>query len=139
MVREGGVLPTVLERLRDALNGRDLDAMLECFDPDYGSEQPAHPNRSFGGKEQVLENWSGMFETFPDFEAELLRHVSDGDVVWSEWHWRATGLKMAGVVLLGLEQDRISWARLYMEPVEEAGQDIDEAMRTITGSDRPEV
>ena len=128
---------TVLGRLRDALNDRDPDAMLECFHADYRSEQPAHPNRGFGGKEQVKKNWSSMFESFPDFRAELLRHSSDGDVVWSEWYWSATGLKMAGVVLLGVEQDLISWARLYMEPVEEAGQDIDQAMKTITGRDQP--
>ena len=128
-------MPTVLERLKESLNRRDLDSMLECFDPDYRSEQPAHPNRGFGGKEQVSKNWSSMFESFPDFEAELLRHGSDGDVVWSEWHWNATGLTMAGIILMGVKQDRISWARLYMEPVEEAGQNIDEAMRTITGSD----
>jgi hypothetical protein len=129
-------MPKVLERLRDALNGRDLDAMLECFDPDYKSEQPAHPNRGFGGKEQVRKNWSGMFESFPDFEAELLRHSSDGDVLWSEWYWSATGLRMAGIILMGVREDRISWARLYMETVEEAGQNIDEAMKTITGRDK---
>jgi|SRR5215210_2214720 hypothetical protein len=129
-------MTTVLERLRDALNGRDVDAMLECFDPDYNSEQPAHPNRGFGGKEQVRKNWSGMFESFPDFEAELLRHSFDGDVAWSEWYWSATGLTMAGIILMGVKGDRISWARLYMETVEEAGQNIDEAMKTITGRDQ---
>ena len=128
-------MPKVLERLRDALNGRDLDAMLECFDPDYKSEQPAHPNRGFGGKEQVRKNWSGMFESYPDFEAKLLRHSSDGDVLWSEWYWSATGLRMAGIILMGVREDRISWARLFMETVEEAGQNIDEAMKTITGRD----
>src|SRR5919202_1234442 len=128
-------MPTVLERLRDAQNRHDLDVMLECFDPDYRSEQPAHPNRGCGCKEQVRKNWSGMFESFPDFRADLLRQSSDGDVVWSEWHWRATGLRMAGVTIMGVEEDRIVWARLYMETVEEAGQDIDEAMRTITGRD----
>ena len=76
-----------------------------------------------------------MFESFPDFEAELLRQSYEGDVVWSEWRWRATGLHMAGVIVMGIKEDRISWARLYMEPVEEAGQDIDEAMQTITGRD----
>jgi hypothetical protein len=131
-------MPMVLERLRDALNGRDVDAMLECFDPDYKSEQPAHPNRGFGGKEQVRKNWSGMFESYPDFEAELLRHSSDGDVLWSEWYWSATGLTMAGIILMGVKEDRISWARLYMEAVEEAGQNIDEAMKTITGRDQAE-
>ena len=131
-------MPTVLERLRDALNGRDVDAMLECFDSDYKSEQPAHPNRGFGGKEQVRKNWSGMFESYPDFEAELLRHSSDGDVLWSEWYWSATGLTMAGIILMGVKEDRVSWARLYMETVGDAGQNIDEAMKTITGRDQAE-
>jgi hypothetical protein len=114
----------------------DPDAMVECFDPDYRSEQPAHPNRGFGGKEQVHKNWSGMFESFPDLEVEVLRQSTEGDVVWSEWHWSATDLQMAGVTVMGISEDRIAWARLYMEPVEQAGQDIDEAMRTITGKDR---
>jgi ketosteroid isomerase-like protein len=125
-------MPTVLERLRDAQNGRDLDAMLECFDPDYESEQPAHPNRGFGGKEQVRKNWSGIFESFPDFEAELLRQSSEGDVEWGELRWRATGLNMAGVTLLGVRDGRIVWGRLYMEPVEEGGEDIDEHVQGIT-------
>ena len=131
-------MPTVLERLRDVQNRHDLDAMLECFDPDYRSEQPAHPNRGFGGKEQVRKNWSGMLESFPelesfpDFEAELVRHSSEGDVLWSEWRWRATGLNMAGVTLLGVRDGRIVWGRLYMEPVEEDGGGIDESVRSLT-------
>jgi ketosteroid isomerase-like protein len=129
-------MTAVVERLREAMNGHDPDAMLECFDSDYRSEQPAHPNRGFGGKDQVHKNWSNMFESFPDFKAEVLRQSTEGDTSWSEWHWSATGMQMAGVIVMGIKDDRISWARLYMEPVEEAGQDIDEAMRTITGRDQ---
>jgi hypothetical protein len=33
---------------------------------------------------------------------------------------------------MGVKEGRISWARLYMEPVEEADQDIDEAIETLT-------
>jgi hypothetical protein len=78
-----------------------------------------------------------MFESVPDFEAQLLRHTAEGGVVWSEWHWTATGLNMAGVTMFSIEEDRIVWGRLYVEQVEEDGQDIDEAMRTITeGSQR---
>lgn len=33
---------TVLEQLHDAMNRRDIEAMLECFDPGYHSEQPLH-------------------------------------------------------------------------------------------------
>jgi hypothetical protein len=69
-------VPTVIEQLQDAMNEHDLEVMLECFDPDYRSEQPAHPNRGFGGKDQVRKNWSAMLESFPDFEAELLRYNS---------------------------------------------------------------
>jgi hypothetical protein len=127
---------SLIERMREALNQHDLEAFLECFDENYRSEQPAHPNRGFGGKEQVRKNWSVMFESFPDFEAQLLHHTSEEGVVWGEWHWAATGLNMAGVTLMGVENDRIVWARLYMEPVEENGQDIDEAMGTITEGGR---
>ena len=38
-------MTAVIERLREAMNRHDPDAMVECFDPDYRSEQPAHPNR----------------------------------------------------------------------------------------------
>ncbi len=132
-------MPTVFERLHNAMNDHDLEAMLECFDPDYRSEQPIHPNRGFGGKEQVRKNWSAIFESFPDFEADLLRHAVDGGTVWSEWHWRATGLNMAGVTLIGVEEDRIVWGKLYMEPVEEAGENIDEAVQRMTAGVRWET
>ena len=122
----------VIERMAEALNRHDLEAFLECFDVNYRSEQPAHPNRGFGGKGQVRKNWSAMFESFPDFKAQLLRYTTDEGVVWSEWHWSARELNMAGVTIFGVEEDRIIWGRLYVEAVEENGQDIDEAMRTIT-------
>jgi hypothetical protein len=128
---EYGML-TVLERLHTAMNQHDLEAMLECFDPEYRSEQPLHPNRGFGGKEQVRKNWSRMLDSFPDFEAQLLGHASSGGTVWSEWRWSATGLDMRGVTLLRVREGRIVWGRLYMEPVEEDGEDIDESVRSIT-------
>lgn len=129
-------MPTVLEQLHTAINQHDLEAMLRCFDPDYRSEQPLHPDRGFDGKAQVRKNWSAIFESFPDLEANLLRHTSDRGTVWSEWHWTATGLNMAGVTLLGVEKDRIVWGRLYMEPVEEDGADIDEAVQRMTAEGR---
>ena len=127
-------MAVVIERIAEALNRHDLEAFLECFSPNYESEQPAHPNRGFGGKKQVAKNWAAMFESFPDFEAQLLRHTADEGVLWSEWRWKATGLDMAGVTVMGVEGERIVWARLYMEEVEEDGEDIDQAMRTITGA-----
>ncbi|CAN5862300.1 hypothetical protein BH23GEM7_BH23GEM7_20470 [soil metagenome] len=130
-----------IQRLQAAMNEHDLEAFLACFDPEYRSEQPAHPDRAFGGVEQVRKNWSKIFGGIPDFRAELLRHTVDGDTHWAEWRWFGTqpdGVRMElrGVTLFGVEQDRIAWGRLYMEPVKEQGAGIDEAVDEMTASAR---
>src|SRR5262245_61060761 len=51
----------VLDRLHDAMNRHDVKAFVACVDPDYASEQPAHPDRGFGGREQVEKNWAELF------------------------------------------------------------------------------
>ncbi|HET9852004.1 MAG TPA: nuclear transport factor 2 family protein [Candidatus Limnocylindrales bacterium] len=122
-----------IERLRDAMNRHDLDAFVACFAPDYRSEQPNHPNRAFSGSHQVRRNWSTMFESMPDFRAELLRAAEHGDTVWSEWHWYGTlrdgtPKEIGGVILAGIQNDRIAWGRLYTEDIETGGGDIDAAM-----------
>ena len=75
----------VLERLQQAMNDHNLVHFLANFREDYRSEQPAHPERAFGGRAQVEENWAAMFRELPDFHAELLRSVVEGDTVWAEW------------------------------------------------------
>jgi limonene-1,2-epoxide hydrolase len=127
----------VVERLHNAMNQHDLEAFVACFDPAYRSEQPAHPNRGFGGREQVEKNWSALFEGIPDFHAELLAAATDGDTVWSEWHWTGsrradeTALDMRGVALFEIGNGRIVSGRLYIEDVDEAGADIDETVRRL--------
>ena len=124
----------VVERLRDAINGHDLDALVACFSDDYVSEQPAHPARAFSGNEQVRANWGQMFGGVPDLRAELLRTAVDADTVLAEWLWRGTradgvSLNMMGVTILGVVDGRLAWARLYMEPLDEAGPDVETAIR----------
>ena len=126
----------LVEHLHNAMNQHDLEAFLTCFDPDYRSEQPAHPNRGFGGREQVEKNWTALFEGIPDFHAELLATATEGDTLWSEWRWTGTRLNeapldMRGVTLFGIQNGRIVSGRLYMEEVEEAGGDIDETVRGL--------
>lgn len=128
---------SVLERLLTAQNQHDLEAFLDCFDPDYQSEQPVHPDRAFNGREQVRKNWSAIFSSTPDFHAQLLSAASEGDTGWAEWHWsgmRADGTKfeMQGMTIFGVRNDRITWQRLYMEEVEEAGAGIDAVVRDLT-------
>ena len=130
-----------LERLHAAMNNHDLEAFLACFDPHYQSEQPAHPSRGFGGREQVEKNWSAMFEGMPDFRAELLADATEGDTIWAEWHWTGTRanevpLDMRGVTLFEIKNGRIVSGRLYMEEVDQAGADIDETVRRLAGGDQ---
>jgi ketosteroid isomerase-like protein len=129
-----------MQRLNAAMNAHDIDAFLACFREDYQSEQPAHPDRTFQGREQVQRNWSAVFAGVPDFRSELLRAADDGNTIWSEWHWQGmqsdgTPLDMVGVIVCGVSEDQISWARLYMEPVEQAGAGIESAVRRMTGDE----
>jgi ketosteroid isomerase-like protein len=128
----------VIERVRDAMNARDVEALVACFQEDYRSEQPAHPDRAFGGREQVRENWSAIFAGVPDFTAELVAAIADGDSEWSEWRWRGTqadgtALDMAGMIVAGTRDGRIAWARLYVEPIEREGGGIRGAVRRMAG------
>lgn len=127
---------SVVERLIEALNAHDLDSLVGCFEGDYQSEQPAHPDRAFGGREQVRMNWSTMFAEIPDIRAELLRTAVDGNTCWAElWiHGNRrdeSTLDLRGVIIHGIRNDRITWARLYLEEVAEPGENIDEAVRRI--------
>ena len=128
-----------IARLAEAVNRHDVDGMAALFASDYRSEQPAHPNRGFGGSEQVAANWSQMFAGVPDVTAEAIAHTTDGRTTWTEWAWRGhhpdgSLFAMRGVTLMGLDDDGlVAWARLYMEPVEEGGAAIDETVQQLSG------
>jgi ketosteroid isomerase-like protein len=113
----------LLERMIQALNRHDLDAMVACFAPDYRSEQPFHPELNFTGQAGVRKNWSFFFKTIPDIQIEILGEVEEGDTVWAELHYHGTqtdGKKytMRGVILVGIQADQIIWARLYINPMQ---------------------
>jgi hypothetical protein len=132
----------VIDRLLRAQNDHDLEAFAACFAEDYRSEQPVHPGRAFLGREQARRNWAKVFGSVPDFHAELLRSVVDGETVWSEWHWSGTTegggrLEMRGVTLFGVREGRLAWGRLYMEPVEDDGG-IDENVERMKEGFRSE-
>jgi hypothetical protein len=124
------------EQLIVAMNRHDAEAVAAFFAVDYRSEQPLHPNRGFGGSQQVLSNWTSVFEGVPDFVAVRVASVTAEDVVWTEMRWHGTHrdgapFLMCGVTLFGLRDDKIIWARLYMEPVEQGGTDIQGAVREL--------
>lgn len=136
MTTELGAGPAAtVQRLRQATNDHDLDALAGCFAVDYRNETPAHPERSFVGRDQVRKNWGQIFAAVPDVRAEVLRCVEDGDTVWSEWEHRGTrpdgsAHVMRGVVIFGVEGGLVSWARFYLEPVQDGSGGVDEAVRS---------
>ena len=114
---------TVVEKVRRAMNLHDIEGLLALVDPEYESEQPAHPDRAFQGREQVRKNWSAIFSRVPNLRADVLRTVVDADTVWTEWWWhgvRADGTKFdyRGVTLFRIWNGKLMAGRLFMEPVQ---------------------
>jgi ketosteroid isomerase-like protein len=129
----------LMHRLTAAQNAHDLEGMLACFHEDYRSEQPLFPTRTFQGIDQVRANWSALLDAIPDFRAETLCSAVDGDTVFVEVHWTGTKadgspLDERGVLITSIRDDRIAWARLYVDEVDHAGADIDSVVRRMAGT-----
>ena len=129
----------VIQRLHQAQNQHDIVAFVACFAADYASEQPNYPDRAFTGNAQVHKNWSAIFRDIPDFHADLIRASVSDQTGWSEWHWTGTHLdgsrfEWRGVIIMGIQGDKIGWARLYMAPVEQPAGGIDAAVKAMTRS-----
>lgn len=140
-----GEFPSVLERLLRAVNDHDLDALVSCFAADYANETPAHPHRGFRGNEQVRRNWAQIFGGVTDLRADVPRHVSDGDRLWTEWDMSGhrpdgTAFRMRGVVIfgvvVGVDGPTFGSARFYLEPVEETSGDVDAHTVRVVGAPR---
>ena len=130
----------MVERLCRATNEHDLDAVVACFAEDYRNETPSHPQRGFIGRDQVRTNWQQIFAMLPDLRTEVLRVAVDGDTVWSEWEHRGTRPDgsmhlMRGVVIFGVEHGQASWARFYLEPVEQGRDHVDAFLRRQLGGE----
>jgi ketosteroid isomerase-like protein len=129
-------MASMLERLRDAANSHDAERLAALFADDYESVQPLHPARSFRGSAQVLSNWTSVFEGVPDFTSEVLLSVVDGETEWGEWEWRGhyvdgSPFAMRGVMIVVTKDGLVARARLYLEPVDFEGGDIESAVQEM--------
>jgi hypothetical protein len=69
----------------------------------------------------------------PDISVRVTASVRVGTEVWSEWQMDGTRRDgathaMAGVIIFGVANDRISSARFYLEPVETSTGDVSAAI-----------
>lgn len=91
--------PTVemLQRLLDAFNAHDLDAVMQFFVDDCVLEMPRGPDpwgRRLEGRDGVREGLAGRFAGIPDVHYGEDRHWVSGDRGCSEW--LLTGTTTAG-------------------------------------------
>jgi ketosteroid isomerase-like protein len=131
----------VIDELVAATNTHDIEQLVACFSPSYVNVTPAHPARGFRGSDQVRRNWTSIFAAVPDIASRLIASaVADGQV-WTEWEMSGTRRdgtphRMAGVIIFGVEDNRIVSARFYLEPVETASGDADTTVRRLTQDSR---
>lgn len=132
----------VVQRLVDVTNAHDLDALVGCFAPDYVNTTPAHPGRSFVGREQVRHNWAQLFGAMPDLRCQVLATAVDGPHVWSEWEMRGTrpdssAHLMRGVLVFEVADGLVQSIRFYLEPVDQGASTVDDAVATaVRGGSR---
>jgi ketosteroid isomerase-like protein len=123
-----------IDRLVRATNQHDLGSMAACFSEDYQNETPAHPARGFRGRAQVRRNWEQIFASVPDIHVDVVRSAVKADTAWTEWEMRGTRRDgkshwMRGVIVFGVSDDAIRWARFYLEPVDDSDATADDAIR----------
>jgi ketosteroid isomerase-like protein len=90
----------VLERMLDAFNAHDLDAIMSLFAEDCVFESPRGPDawgRRFEGQAAVRERLGARFTTIPDVHYGDGGHFVSGDRGVSEW--TLTGTTTEGVRL----------------------------------------
>lgn len=87
----------LLERLLDAFNRHDVDAILECFAEDAAMEMPRGPHpwgARHVGKAAIREGLGSRFAGIPDVSYTEARHLAHGDRGVSEW--LLTGTRVSG-------------------------------------------
>jgi ketosteroid isomerase-like protein len=130
---------TTVTRLLEATNAHDLDGIVGCFAPGYRNETPAHPGRSFTGRDQVRRNWAAILAGVPDVQARMTATALDHDDLWAEWSMSGTRRdgaphRMAGVIVFTVRAAAITAARFYLEPVEADSGTVDDAVGRASGA-----
>jgi limonene-1,2-epoxide hydrolase len=109
---------SVVTRFVNACNRHDAEAVAQCLHAEFDSIQPMFPTRNFRGADQVRRNWQAIFDAEPGFRLTVLRQAAADDTVWLELHGAGRDAEVAGVFVMGIEGDRVRWARIYSGLVE---------------------
>jgi ketosteroid isomerase-like protein len=120
--------PTVetLERLLDAFNAHDLDAVMSFFVDDCVLAMPRGPDpcgRSLEGRDRVREGLASRFAGIPDVHYGEDRHWVSGSRGCSEWLLTGTttdgkAVRVRGCDLFEFRGDKIARKDSYWKIVE---------------------
>ncbi len=128
---------SVVTRFVNACNRHDADGVYACLHPEFDSIQPMYPSRNFRGADQVRRNWQAIFDAEPGFRLTVLRSAAVDDTVWLELHGAGRDAEVAGVFVMGIQGDRIRWARIYSALVEPVVAPVDEGAAAAPRQDVP--
>jgi uncharacterized protein (TIGR02246 family) len=81
---------SVIERFSELLARRDLDAMVELYEPDAAfAPQPGH---SVTGHEEIKAALQGFLAVKPRMEGRIEKVLEAGDTALVTNRWRLTGI-----------------------------------------------
>ena len=99
-----------LDRLFDALNRHEVDAVMRCFTPDATFRAATGPDadgRLLIGTERIGEAFAAVWHDMPDARWALHRSRILGDEAISEWLFTGTGrdsrVEVEGLDLFGFD------------------------------------
>lgn len=127
----------VVTKFVNACNRHDADGVYACLHPDFDSIQPMYPTRNFRGADQVRRNWQAIFDAEPGFRLTVLRSAAVDDTIWLELHGAGQDAEVAGVFVMGIQGDRIRWARIYSALVEPVPEGVGEPPAPLREVSRP--
>jgi ketosteroid isomerase-like protein len=122
----GEVTVETLQRLLDAFNAHDLDAVMGFFTDDCVLELPRGPHpwgQRFEGREQVRSGLASRFAGIPDVHYGNDRHWVSGNRGCSEWlltgtTTRGEPIEVQGCDLFEFRDDKIARKDSYWKLVE---------------------
>ena len=74
----------LLRRYLDANERKDIDAAMAFWHPDAEGIHPLRPDRSWYGREQLREIWTGTWARYPESHLRVVSSGVDGDHVYLE-------------------------------------------------------
>jgi limonene-1,2-epoxide hydrolase len=111
-------LPAPVARFLDAVEARDLDALLDCF-VDGATYAYAMPMPALVGREAIGSMFGALFADASAARFEIVGFAVDGESVWTERVDRFTfGGRDVGIECMGvfeLSGDRIRAVRDYVD------------------------